>query len=111
MTKPLMGRQSFIQGLEIFDQAQRVDQSVIFSKSTGGIRRTTLFERASDWLENLLKGDQHKTQWREFNALHARVHLINQLNNEISMHISGPEVTVQQSNITNKKQLPTAILS
>jgi hypothetical protein len=102
MTKPLMGRQSFIQGLEIFHQAQRVDQSVIFSKSTAGIRRTTLFERASDWLENLPKGDQHKTQWREFNALHARVHLIKQLNNEISMYISDPEATVQHSSITNE---------
>lgn len=102
MTKPLMGRQSFIQGLEIFHQAQRVDQSVIFSKSTGTIRRTTLFERASDWLENLLKGDQHKTQWREFNALHAKVHLIKQLNDEISMHISDPEATVQHSSIAHK---------
>jgi hypothetical protein len=102
MTKPLMGRQSFIQGVEVFHQAQRADQSVIFSKSTGGIRRTTLFERASDWLENLLKGDQHKTQWREFNALHARVHLIKQLNNEISMHISHQEAPVQYPNITDE---------
>lgn len=97
-----MGRQSFIQGVEVFHQAQRADQSVIFSKSTGGIRRTTLFERASDWLENLLKGDQHKTQWREFNALHARVHLIKQLNNEISMHISHQEAPVQYPNITDE---------
>lgn len=102
MTKPLMGRQSFIQGVEVFHQAQRADQSVIFSKSTGGIRRTTLFERASDWLENLLKGDQHKTQWREFNALHARVHLIKQLNNEISMHISHQEAPVQYPNIADE---------